>query len=426
MVVTGEDQPYRDLVSADTAMPAMLAQGVRPELPSGDWRESTTTGIANLIEACWAQAHGERPAFGGAMGLVERIDGLEGRLLGKDSEATVETMLTRVWAAESEKAVAVTLLEEYEAAGAEAKEELKAALEEEKEGLQTTHAGAEASSAAAQSFLKEGGHHELLQQMMTMIQQMSHSLEAVKKDVRSTTVTLGSLAMDELDCPRLVFIMPHTAEQRTFTQRLKSGAAASKHRLVFLDPVTGSAVPCGADGKGYVLALPSDFLRKHAAKLSDGLKVVKLVLAIGGCSGLPGPWFDLCSGLSTEVISKEEARAVEAFEAMLDSAASSAEPAEGSPSRRSKYSRSATRKSNVESAATGSAYRALKLLVEGMCGDPALLRCGLEKVWAEDGAVEWVAPESKARFVREGADCLIWNRRGSTEPNVVRTLEGIK
>ena len=79
----------------------------------------------------------------------------------------------------------------------------------------------------------------------------------------------------------------------------------------------------------------------------------------------------------------------------------------------------ATRKSNVESAATGSAYRALKLLVESMCGDPALLRCGLEKVWAEDGTVEWVAPESKERFVREGADCLIWNRGGSLEPNVV-------
>ena len=178
-------------------------------------------------------------------------------------------------------------------------------------------------------------------------------------------------------------------------------------------------MPCGADGKGYVLALPSDFLRKHAAKLSDGLKVVKLVLAIGACSGLPGPWFDLCSGLSTEVISKEEARAVEAFEAMLDSAASSAEPAEGTSSRRPKYSRNAARKSNVESAATGSAYRALKLLVESMCGDPALLRCGLEKVWAEDGTVEWVAPESKERFVREGADCLIWNRRGRLEPDVV-------
>ena len=176
-------------------------------------------------------------------------------------------------------------------------------------------------------------------------------------------------------------------------------------------------MPCGDDGKGYVVALPSDFLRRHAAKLSDGLKVVKLMLAIGGCSGLPGPWFDLCSGLSTEVISKEEARAVEAFEAMLDSAA---QPAEASPSRRSSSSRNSTRssrRSNAESAATGSAYRALKLLVGSMCGDPALLRCGLEKVQAEDGTVEWVAPYSKERFVREGADCLIWNRRG--EPNGV-------
>ena len=144
------------------------------------------------------------------------------------------------------------------------------------------------------------------------------------------------------------------------------------------------------------------------------------MLAIGGFSGLPGPWFDLCSGLSTEVISKEEARAVEAFEAMLDSAA---QPAEASPSRRSSSSRNSTRssrRSNAESAATGSAYRALKLLVGSMCGDPALLRCGLEKVQAEDGTVEWVAPYSKGRFVREGADCLIWNRRG--EPNDTKSL----
>ena len=100
----GEEQPYRDLVSPETAMPAMLAQGVRPELPSGDWRESTTAGLANLIEACWAQAHAERPAFGGAMGVVERIDGLEARLLKKGAEATVEAMLARAWAAENEKA----------------------------------------------------------------------------------------------------------------------------------------------------------------------------------------------------------------------------------------------------------------------------------------------------------------------------------
>ena len=47
-------------------------------------------------------------------------------------------------------------------------------------------------------------------------------------------------------------------------------------------------------------------------------------------------------------------------------------------------------------------------------------RCGLENVQAEDGTVEWVAPYSKERFVREGADCLIWNRRG--EPNDTKNV----
>ena len=47
------------------------------------------------------------------------------------------------------------------------------------------------------------------------------------------------------------------------------------------------------------------------------------------------------------------------------------------------------------------------------CDDPDLLRCGLEKVRAQDGTVEWVAPESKERFVREGKACLVWNHQGA-------------
>ena len=50
MVCTRE-QPYQNLQSADTAMASMLNQGVRPELPDGDdWRDSTTAGLAKLIE----------------------------------------------------------------------------------------------------------------------------------------------------------------------------------------------------------------------------------------------------------------------------------------------------------------------------------------------------------------------------------------
>ena len=113
-----------------------------------------------------------------------------------------------------------------------------------------------------------------------------------------------------------------------------------RHRLTFLDPVTGTAVPCGSDGQahffhhtlarpsqpprpnnshctrpqdpqhwcvvtptphprpcvptlyhhytttipprtqGYVLKLPSKFLQQHGSKIRDGLTVLKLVSPI--------------------------------------------------------------------------------------------------------------------------------------------------
>merc|ERR1712118_149092 len=128
--------------------------------------------------------------------------------------------------------------------------------------------------------------------------------------------------MNELDCPRLVFITPYTPpEKRTIKTRVTekiTKAVKDRHRLTFLDPVTGTAVPCGTDGQGYVLKLPSHFLRQHGSKIRDGLAVLKLVAGLGKCAGLP---LDL-GGMPTEVVSMEEAQAIKMFEALLDSAAS--------------------------------------------------------------------------------------------------------
>ena len=81
--------------------------------------------------------------------------------------------------------------------------------------------------------------------------------------------------------------------------------------MTFLDPVTGTAVPCGRDGQapsqplyypftslifltpqthmhqGYVLKLPNKFLQQHGGKVRDGLTVLKCMAAIGKCAGLP-------------------------------------------------------------------------------------------------------------------------------------------
>jgi hypothetical protein len=402
----------------------MLMQGVRPELPDGDdWRDATTAGLAKLIEHCWKTEHEGRPSFGGAEGVVATLTTIEGRMLKKDEDATVETMLSRMWTAESEKAVTAALIDEYAAAATTAVGPEKAELEEERKGLEVTMKGVEDSSAAAQAILYEGGNADLMKQVMTMMAEMKATLVEVRQEVRVSNVTLGSIAMNELDCPRLVFITPYTpAEKRTILTRVSdkvTKAVKDRHRLIFLDPITGTAVPCGTDGQGYVLKLPSKFLQQHGSKIRDGLAVLKLVAGLGKCAGLP---INL-DGLPKEVVSMEEAQAVKMFEALLDSAAAegytSSQSATASSQNLLRQETSETLSEATSSevtsfsrtaAATGKAYRALKELVEQQCNDPKLMHCGLEKCVAADGSVEWVAAHSKERFQLEGAKCLIWNQ----------------
>jgi hypothetical protein len=353
--------------------------------------------------------------------VVATLTGLEARMLKMDEDATVETMLSRMWTAESEKVVTAALIDEYAAAAETAVGPEKAELEDERQGLQITMKGMTDSSAAAQAILYEGGNGDLMKQVMLMMAEMQATLVEVRKEVRVSNVTLGSLAMNELDCPRLVFITPYTSpeQRRSIKNRVSDKITKSvrdKHRLTFLDPVTGTAVPCGSDGKGYVLKLPSKFLQQHGGKIRDGLVVLKLIAGLGKCAGLPLS----LEGMSTQVVSMEEAQAVRMFEELLDSAASAA-AAEASPSQdasptkfsnpsRWLGSNSASSETSRTAAATGKAYRALKELVEEQCHDPQLMQCGLEKMVAADGSVEWVAAHSKERFQREGARCLIWNQ----------------
>ena len=116
---------------------------------------------------------------------------------------------------------------------------------------------------------------------MMMMAEMKETLTEVRQKVEVSNVTLGSIAMNELECPRLVFISPYTPpEKRTIKARVTekiTKAVKDRHRLIFLDPVTGTAVPCGPDGQGYVLKLPNKFLQQHGSKIRDGLIVLKLV-----------------------------------------------------------------------------------------------------------------------------------------------------
>ena len=49
------------------------------------------------------------------------------------------------------------------------------------------------------------------------------------------------------------------------------------------------------------------------------------------------------------------------------------------------------------------------LALPEQCNDEYLEQCTLKKAKAADGTIEWVDDRSKARFLAEGASCLVWN-----------------
>lgn len=413
-VITGE-QPWGTMISAETALPSVIRSGERPSKADGsDWRDLANPLLARLIESCWDAKLLQRPAFGGDGGLVSQLHSLEGRLLNhKASLEDLEKMSNRVFAAEAEAISAQVLIEQYDAAlppaapdgekgnsqattstspstASSLTESQIAAIVEERASLAVTKAMAEANARDAQRMLEsEAGaaaSAETVAELRKMLAEMANSLAKVQDDVRYANTTLDSLAMGELDYPRLVFIMPEKPAGNLIAR--VRGRVVDKFRLHFMDPVSGAMVRCGKDGLGYQLTIKKKWLVEHGGRISDGLRVMKAMLAVGNLVGLPIP--DV-RGMPVEVVTRAEARAVCEFEAVLNEAGAT--------------------KSGRHAKATGKAYRALASLIAEQCNDRALLHCGLVKVRSpKDGTVEWVSPASKERFETEGSACLLWNR----------------
>ena len=126
-----------------------------------------------------------------------------------------------------------------------------------------------------------------------------------------------------------------------------------KYRLVFLDPVTGCAVPSGPGGDGYQLTLPSSWLIEHRKAIADGIKVCKVAVAMGRAVGLPLPG---TSALPSEVVSKKELEAVDAVNTLMG-----------------EWNAVATGKA----VATGQAYKMLRKVLDVQCNDKYLGHCRL-------------------------------------------------
>ena len=115
--------------------------------------------------------------------------------------------------------------------------------------------------------VKGTGGSELMSQVMARMQELELGFTELKKQVESHDMSLTSLTVGELGCPRLFLLLPvEDAPPNSLLKGLihrAKGFVKDKYRLIFLDPVTGCAVPSGPGGGGYQLTLPSTWLIEH-------------------------------------------------------------------------------------------------------------------------------------------------------------------
>jgi len=418
-VISGE-KPFASMESA-ASLPSAIDQGERPALADGrDWRELTTGNVAKLVEACWVGRYQDRPEFGRPeTGVVATLEKLETALAKSTDEEAQIDLINRLIAVESEEHNSVKYVKEIDEALSEAKAEQpdggdgellmatqvpiatlvtaseKKELEEEKKGaVVNVEVVRQNARRARDQIQKVPGGNEMLEDVMAMMTEMKANMLKLSQEVASHDHSLSSLANGELECPRLLVILPLEAPSskvKRMLHRTKS-FVSNRFRLVFLDPVSGAAVPTGPDGNGYQVELPSKWLVEHSRVLADGMKVAKIAASLGRVCGLPLPYL---SGMPKEVVSQTELEAIKSFESIAGEIGT-ARPEVVKSTKQAK-------------AVTGKSYRALRHLLDQQCKDKELMHCGMKKYRAKDGTIEWTTAESAEKFIAEGRACLIWN-----------------
>ena len=431
IVVCGE-QPYAKMQAAATSLPQAVVQGVRPTLadPNEEWQDKTTPPMVRLIEGCWHADYTQRPTFGGGSapldgsreeggeggkgagsGVVAMLEKMEHSLSkGYEMEASQLALATRLISTESEaETLGVTLVQigvAQDDARTTAAEQSD--LAEEKAALETSQGLLRQHAFAVLSQMPGGTGGELASALGAMLQQQSDMFrQAMQELSESVERSLIRLAEGELDCPRLFVLLPMEASSSKLMQLVKREFLKDKYRLVFLDPVTGCAVPCGPDGDGYKLEMPKKWLVENRKIISAGLRIVKMTAAAGCVAGLP---LQSVKGLPSQAVSKAEVEAVKTFERVYSGSVLIGESALGDGDDASSPSSLASPSTaKAVKAATGRAYKQLRKMLKDQCKDEYLVHCEMTKEKARDGSIEFVSAGSKERFLQFGQQCLIWN-----------------
>mmetsp|Transcript_10863 Transcript_10863/g.14136 ORF Transcript_10863/g.14136 Transcript_10863/m.14136 type:complete len:2482 (-) Transcript_10863:112-7557(-) len=173
------------------------------------------------------------------------------------------------------------------------------------------------------------------------------------------------------------------------------------YRLVFLCAFDGSPVPCGKDGKGYLIKKDTPLLKKLRPTLHISLFLLK---AIGVASGLVTSHdlngvtknFELPEGTRELSLFKEASKTLDAIDTDEDAATVFADQmlSKLESNKESETSSAVTEDENFEKvkSVTGRAYRELCEWV--MKEDNNLHTLAMRKTRDAEGAVDWVSPKN--------------------------------
>jgi len=154
--------------------------------------------------------------------------------------------------------------------------------------------------------------NEKLEVLLSMVENLQHKIDSLDK-ANGILLKLAS----KIECK--MNKMPYTFVIKPEAVRAPLGASASRiqkignfakrflhwsyslawsrSRLVFVCPITMKQVPCGLDGNGYIVDVPTDALKMLAPVLKFGLFFLKVALTTQGLGGIVPEDMNGVSGL---------------------------------------------------------------------------------------------------------------------------------
>ena len=156
-------------------------------------------------------------------------------------------------------------------------------------------------ASIAQVLSSESDHNASQSDKLDSILQMMHGMKEQMNEIASLNQhqlsLLGELGLKNNFMPHLFCIIPEVERQTldrnaTVVSKVVNWSKRkaesiqrcvwARSRLIFICPVTAAMVPCGLDGKGYVLCIPHEWVQTAVPILKIGWLLLKVALATQG------------------------------------------------------------------------------------------------------------------------------------------------